>query len=80
MQRLKAILIGYGNMGKSWATVISDKSSVDIVGVVDISETNLKAAQNDLSLDESQVSTDLAGIIDGLSPDFILDCSIPASK
>lgn len=77
MKKLQAILVGYGNMGKSWGEVLSKNDAVGIVGVVDVLEQNVSQARADLNLAEDRTSNSLEELVARTRPDFIVDCSAP---
>lgn len=77
MKRLRTVLVGYGNMGKSWREVLAKNDAVDIVGVVDVVEQNRDQARSDLNLEEGQTDDNLEELITRMQPDFIVDCSAP---
>lgn len=79
MKKTKLILIGYGNMGKNWMSVIIKRRDIGVVGVVDFIEKNRMDAQHDFSLTNSQVSGDLSKLLIDFAPDVIIDCSPPAA-
>lgn len=79
MKKYRAVLVGYGNMGKNWRDVLQKRTDVEIVGVVDVAEKNRLAAKEDFNLSNAQVMTELGGAIDNLLPDIILDCSAPVA-
>lgn len=79
MQTLRALVIGYGNMGKNWGNVVSGKTGVEIVGVVEIVPANIAQAKQDHRLPDNCAGYDLRTVIKACRPDFVIDCSVPAT-
>jgi predicted dehydrogenase len=77
MKKFQYILIGYGNMGKQWYSMLKKRDDVCIVGVIDVLEVNRKQALTDCYLPENRISDNLLYLIENTRPDFIIDSSPP---
>jgi|ADGO01.1.fsa_nt_gi Predicted dehydrogenases and related proteins len=77
MMRLRAVLTGYGNMGKTWRHVLASRPEIELVGVTDLLEDNLVQAKEQAGLGDDQVATSLEELIVRVKPDIVIDCSAP---
>ena len=77
MQKLKAVLVGCGSMSKEWIRVATSLPNLEIVGLVDIFRPNAEARASEFNLDNVQIGSDLAQMLELTKADLVFDCSIP---
>jgi predicted dehydrogenase len=77
MAKLKVIQVGAGGFGQSWLNIISDYPHTRLVGVVDVMQENLEAAQRIINLPPTKVYQDLDIAFDELEADLILIVTPP---
>lgn len=76
---LKSVLVGCGGMGNNWTRILSHRDDIEIVGLVDIDTAAAKglAGRADLNV---EIFEDLEVAISSISPDVVLDTSIPETR
>jgi len=78
MTTRKALLVGAGGMGKSWARNLAAHSDrVDTVGWVDIREGAAPQAADELKLTVPHTGADLGKALAETRPDFVVDVTVP---
>lgn len=77
MARLKALLVGAGGMGQTWAKNLRDCTDVQTVGWMDIRPGAAAEAIDKLKLSGIKPCDDLAKSLSELRPDFLVDVTIP---
>jgi len=77
MEKLKALLVGAGGMGRAWGQNLYDCDEVEIVGWVDVRSDIAAAAATALGLTGIHVGSDLAAAMTDTRPDFVVDVTIP---
>ncbi len=73
----RAILIGAGGMGQTWARALSAHSEVEISAWIDISPGRAAKAARDLGLEGIHCGEDLAPALAGVPADFAVDVTVP---
>ena len=79
MDKLRAILVGCGNMANGWCRIVSGRNDIDIVALVD---TNTEAAAAFASRHELELPRH-ASLDDALAahgPDVVIDTAIPEAR
>jgi predicted dehydrogenase len=64
-------------MGRAWARAVTENPDVDLVGWVDLVEDRAREAAEALGAGGVEVEGDLGAALTSLSPDFVLDVSVP---
>ena len=77
MTRLKALLVGAGGMGKTWAKTLRDCDEVEIAGWIDIRAGAAGEAIENLHLSGVRPFDDLAKALAETRPDFLVDVTVP---
>lgn len=74
---MKALLVGAGGMGRTWAKNLIDYDAVTLSGWVDIRADAAQEAAETLSLPHIHTGDDLERAIRLVRPDFVVDVTIP---
>lgn len=79
MIALRAVLVGAGSMGRTWARTISANREVELVGWVDVLVDRVVEGIEELHLGSLGLSAedDLEATLDRTRPDFVVDVSVP---
>lgn len=77
MQPLKALLVGAGGMGRTWAKNLAAYGDVVLAGWVDIVPGLADRARTELELDVGYIGDDLERALAEVRPDFVVDVTIP---
>jgi predicted dehydrogenase len=77
MEQLKVIQIGAGGFGQSWLKVIRDYPQTKLVGIVDIMQENLDAAQQITDLSPSKLYRDPDMALKEIDADLVLIVTPP---
>ncbi len=77
MDRMRALLVGAGSMGKAWAKNLIDCPEVEIAGWVDIVQGRASRAAEELSIREVYSGDDLGTVLAETRPDFVVDVTVP---
>lgn len=71
------VIVGFGNMGRDWVSILRKRKGVEIVGVVDVLDKSLEDALKILSLSNKSVGKSLKEVILETKPDAIINTSPP---
>jgi predicted dehydrogenase len=74
---LRALLVGAGGMGRTWARAIMKNPDVSLVGWVDLASTRVAEGIDELGLVDVATSNDLGEALAQCSPDFVVDVTSP---
>lgn len=77
MERLRAVLVGCGNMSRAWLRAAGDIADLEVVGLVDIDESTARLRAAEFGLDHAAVGTDLALVLGTTTPDLVFDVAVP---
>lgn len=77
MTTLRALLVGAGGMGQTWAKNISANADVTLAGWIDIRPGAAEAAAQNLGLQADYYGTTLVDALRAVKPDFVVDVTIP---
>ncbi len=77
MNQLRALLVGAGGMGKTWAKNITANTDVSLAGWIDIRPGAAAAGATELSIQAEYYGDDLATALRTVKPDFVVDVTIP---
>ncbi len=77
MQRLTALLVGAGAMGRTWASNLIAYNAVRLGGWVDLQPEKAAGAAAELGLAGILTTDDLERAIGELRPDFVVDVTVP---
>lgn len=73
----RALLVGAGGMGRTWANVLNAHPGVELAAWVDIAEGRAAQAAQDLGLTSVACGHDLAVALASARADFALDVTVP---
>ncbi|GII79286.1 oxidoreductase [Sphaerisporangium rufum] len=74
---LRAVIVGAGFIGGQWAPELLARPDVRLVGWVDIDPERARARAAEVGLAGLPVSASLSEVLDGETPDFIVNCTVP---
>ncbi len=77
MQRLRAVLVGAGSMGRAWAENLCGCDEVELVGWIDLHSTVAAEAAAALGLQNIHTGAALDEAVRATRPDFVVDVSTP---
>jgi predicted dehydrogenase len=77
MERLRAVLVGAGGMGQSWARNLLACDDVALIGWVDLRKEAATEAAAVLELRDLFIGATLGEALQACRPDFVVDVSIP---
>ena len=76
-QRVRALLVGAGQMGRAWAKNLTACDEVAFAGWVDIQPNAAAKAAQDLGITDCYTGEDLGRALAEVHPDFLVDVTIP---
>jgi predicted dehydrogenase len=77
MERLRALIVGAGGMGRAWGKNLSDCDQVTIGGWVDIRPGIAAQAAAEIGLGGIYAGQDLERALADVRPDFVVDVTVP---
>lgn len=77
MSARRAVLVGAGGMGRSWAVALTENPQVSLVGWVDLDLARARRGAEQLDLSGVATGDDLDTALEELAPDFVLDAAVP---
>jgi predicted dehydrogenase len=77
--KLRAVLAGCGGMGQGWLKTVKASPDVELAGVVDLRPEAVEKAVKDFGLTPEQGGTDLKALLKKLTPDLVVDVTVPAA-
>ncbi|GAB4120410.1 MAG: Gfo/Idh/MocA family oxidoreductase [Roseiflexaceae bacterium] len=77
MERRRALLVGAGGMGQTWAKNLHACEQVEIAGWIDIRPDAAGQAAASLNIPVGYTGTDVAQALAEVKPDFLVDVTIP---
>ncbi|MFH1085480.1 MAG: Gfo/Idh/MocA family oxidoreductase [Chloroflexota bacterium] len=72
-----AVLVGCGGISQAWLRALQNMPEVQIVGLVDIIETNAAARAAQFGLSDAPIGADLGQMLAHVKPEVVLNCTIP---
>jgi predicted dehydrogenase len=75
-EKLRAVLVGCGNMSNGWLKPAVARDDLEVVGLVDIREEAAREMANQYGLDVA-LGTDLDSVLKKTAADVIFDCTVP---
>ncbi len=73
----RAVIVGAGNMGRTWGRNLRENGEVEIAGWVDLRLEAAVEAAAELSLGDVRTGSDLERMLRDVRPDFVVDVSVP---
>ena len=73
---LRAILVGCGNMSRSWLEASRDLDNVEILGLVDLDVKRAETRNEEFGFD-AHTSESLEEALEHTRPDAVFDCTVP---
>ncbi|CZT36614.1 Gfo/Idh/MocA family protein [Rhizobium sp. 9140] len=84
MTGYKAVLCGCGAMAKGWLRALAGnpllKSSIEIVGLVDLDRGTAEALAQEFGLTDAAVGMNLPAMLEATRPQLVFDVVIPAAR
>jgi predicted dehydrogenase len=77
MERLRAVLVGAGGMGQTWARNLLDCDDVELIAWVDLRKEAAAEAARKLDMRDVFIGATLGEALNDCRPDFVVDVSIP---
>ena len=77
MERMRALLVGAGSMGKAWGKNLAGHPEIQVVGWVDIRREAAELAAEEIELGGIVLTDDLGKALREGSPDFVVDVTTP---
>ncbi len=78
-KKRKAVLAGCGGISKAWFEPLSQFEDVEVVGLVDINDDNIKEKIQKYNLSPAYIGPDLGDVIEKSGADTVFDCTTPES-
>ncbi|MEK7414669.1 MAG: Gfo/Idh/MocA family oxidoreductase [Planctomycetota bacterium] len=75
---LRLLVIGCGGIANAWLSHLRTRTDVRIVGLCDLDPLRAAARNTEFTL-QADCGSDLAGMIDHLHPDVVIDLTIPGA-
>ncbi len=76
-EKLRVVMAGCGAISGTWLDSMAKMDDIDVVGFIDLDESNARGRADEFSLNDAQTGTDLDTMLDGLKPDAVFDCTVP---
>jgi predicted dehydrogenase len=77
MEKLRAVLVGGGGMGRAWARTLQGSPNAKIEGWVEVDGETMAAALNEVPLELSYAGPSLTEALQQIRPDFVVDVTPP---
>lgn len=77
MQPLRALLVGAGGMGRTWAKNLVSNSAVHLAGWIDIRAGIAAQAAHEMGIHADYYGDELSQALTAVRPDFVVDVTIP---
>jgi predicted dehydrogenase len=77
-QKLRVLVVGAGGLSRPWIETIGEYEATEVAGIVDIKLEAAQKAAVTAGLESVYTGTDLGEALDAVSPDFVLDLTIPS--
>jgi predicted dehydrogenase len=74
---LRGVVAGAGFLGPFWARELLASPDTEMVGWVDVDEARVRSRRDELRLGGVATGTDLAGMLDAVAPDFVVNVTAP---
>ncbi len=75
-RRLRVVLAGCGGISRSWLEAVTHLPSLELVGMVDLYESNAQARAQAFGL-TVPTGNDLGSMLEWTKPDIVFDCTVP---
>lgn len=75
--KLRALLVGCGNMSRVWFRAIQEIEDLEMVGLVDLVEENAARRAAEYRLQDAMVGVDLETVLESTRPEVVFDCTVP---
>jgi predicted dehydrogenase len=79
MKTKRALLVGAGSMGRTWAANLSNCPETEIAGWIDRDPQAVEASLAATEIEVAFKGTDLSHALDAIKPDFLVDVTTPES-
>lgn len=76
---LRVVQVGAGEMGRAWLRTVADSPDVELVGIVDLDLDAARAGAAAAGSPDLPVDRDLAALAEWVSPDAVLDVTVPVA-
>ena len=78
-EKVRAVLVGCGGMSRAWLSAASERSDLEIVGLVDIDKKNARWRAEEYRLENAEVGSDLKAVLRDVHPDVVFDVTVPSA-
>ncbi len=76
-EKLRAVLVGCGNMSRAWLAAARAIPDLELVGLVDVHEPAARTRAEEFGLRDAAIGTDLGAVLARVAPDVVFDCAVP---
>jgi predicted dehydrogenase len=76
-ETLKVVLVGCGDMSRTWLKAATAMDGIAVVGLVDIVEDAARARKDEFGLAEAQTGDDLEAMLRRVQPNIVFDVTVP---
>ncbi len=73
----RAVLVGCGNISRTWLNAVKEIGAPEIIGFADINEDNAVQRRQEFGYTEAATSADFKQLIKDMKPDIVFDCTVP---
>ncbi len=77
-QKLRAIVVGAGGLGRVWVTTVQAFEETEVAGIVDIRQEASEKAAQAAGIEGIHVGANLDDALEAVHPDFVIDVTIPS--
>lgn len=78
--RLRAALIGCGQMSRAWLQAAAGIEGLDIVGLADLEEDRARGRATEFGLANAVIASDLTSLLAQAKPDLLFDIVVPVAR
>lgn len=77
LDKPRAIIVGAGSMGRTWARMLKDTGLAEHAGWVDLDRAVLEAGCAEVGVTPGHLGSDLDKALSEANPDFVIDVTVP---
>ena len=78
--RLRAALIGCGNMSRAWLEAAAKIDNLEIVGLADLDKARAKGRAAEFGLSDAVIADDVHALLAQAKPDLLFDIVVPTAR
>jgi predicted dehydrogenase len=76
-EKLKALLVGCGNITNGWLPALKSFEDLDLIGMADLNKDNAEEKKQKYGFFQTETGTDMPAMLERLNPDIVFDCTVP---